>query len=70
MPRDEKLFRSKFEKVRKQYSESLREKLAALESAFMTVHAKIETSQVNGGLSKLLQIAHKLAGSGASFGFP
>ena len=70
MAENEDLFRSKFEKIRKRYVDSLPERLEELESAFNTADASAETSQANGGLRELVQLSHKLAGSGASFGFP
>lgn len=37
---------------------------------FKTAHVNAESSKENGGLSQLTQIAHKLDGSGGTFGFP
>jgi len=47
MTKDENLFRTRFEKVRKRYVDSLPEKLEALESAFKTAHANAESSLSN-----------------------
>ena len=70
MIKDEKNFQAKFALIRNRYVSGLPERLSELESALTSARVDDDKSNARNGLSEIKHIAHKLAGSGASFGFP